>query len=157
MSRPALATAAGILVFVLAVVLWPVRSTGPEPIRYGRDACARCRMPITQLGFAGELRDREGRLTTYDDLGCMLAAMVGMRREIPEAWVEDHDDGRLIPLLGAHLVRAADAGTPMDHGLVAFREAAGARRFAEAHGGVPVALEDAVRDAAHAMERAETP
>ena len=131
---------------IAAVVLWPVGHSGPEPITYGRDACAECRMHLAQPGFAGELRDRRGMLTKYDDLGCLLRAMVKAHAEMPEAWVEDHDGGGWTPLLGAHLVRAGSAGTPMGYGIVAFKDEAGAQAFAAARGGEAVRLEDLVRD-----------
>ena len=59
---------AGLGIALLAVVgsvvfLWPSQRTGFEPINYGRDACAHCRMHISQPGFAAELRDRNGVLT----------------------------------------------------------------------------------------------
>jgi hypothetical protein len=138
----ALAVAAfvGVVVF-----LWPAGGTGSEPIRHGEDTCARCRMLISQPGFAGEMRDHTGALTRYDDLGCLLGAMLASHEEIPEAWVEDHDSGALIPLLGAQLVRADAAATPMGHGLVAFADAGSAHAFVAAHGGELVRLEDLVR------------
>jgi copper chaperone NosL len=127
------------------VFLWPGPGTGPEPIQYGRDTCAGCRMPLDQPGFAGEMRDREGTLNKYDDVGCLLRAIFNAHREIPEAWVEDHDGAGFVPLLSAHLVRAEDAGTPMGFGIVAFKDEAAAARYAAAHAGQVLALEDVLR------------
>jgi copper chaperone NosL len=140
------ASALGLVAVVVAVVcLWPVRR-GPEPLRYGVDACAECRMPVTRPGFGGELRDADGRLTTYDDVGCLVRAMLRRHGPIPEAWVEDHAGGGFVSLLTAHLVRGG-AETPMGSGIVAFKEAAAAEAFARDAGGAQVALEDLVRDA----------
>ena len=143
------AVGAGILAVVGGVVfLWPTHQVGSEPIHYGRDACAHCRMHISQAGFAGEVRDRNGVLTKYDDLGCMLRAMVAMHREIPEAWVEDHDGGGLIPLLTANLVRGNGIQTPMGYGIVAFKDERAAAAFAQAQGATVVALEDILKNPA---------
>jgi copper chaperone NosL len=132
---------------VLAVAaLRPPAARGPEEIAYGRDVCGRCRMILSRPGFAGEIRDRNGVLVKYDDIGCMLEAMLGHRGEIPEAWVEDHRSGRLVPLLRATLVRSPSAATPMDHGIVAFEDASAARALAVESGGEVVALEQLVRD-----------
>jgi copper chaperone NosL len=132
---------------VLAVVfLWPGRRTGPEPIAYGRDACAECRMILSRPGFAGEVRTADGTLRKYDDVGCLLQAMLRQRGEMPEAWVEDHTDGGLVPLLTATLVRLRKADTPMGRGIVAFADADAARHFADDRAGAIVALEDLVRD-----------
>jgi copper chaperone NosL len=130
---------------VVVVCLWPARR-GPEPLRYGVDACAECRMPVSRPGYGGELRDADGRLTTYDDVGCLVRAMLRRHGAIPEAWVEDHAGGGFVSLLTAHLVRTR-AETPMGSGIVAFREAGAAEAFAREEGGTPTALEDLVRDA----------
>lgn len=133
--------------FVVGVVfLWPAPPSGPEPLRYGVDACADCRMPVTRPGFGGELRDADGRLATYDDVGCLLRAMVKRHGEMPGAWVEDHAGGGLVSLLDAHLVRGLHIETPMGSGIVAFADGAAAEAFAAANGGTAVALEDLVRD-----------
>lgn len=149
MSRLVLVVAGLAAVLVLAVLLVE-RSPGrgPEPIVHGQDACARCRMIISRPGFAGELRDRDGVLTKYDDVGCLLQAMVAQRGEMPEAWVEDNATGALVPLLGATFVRVTQGETPMGHGVVAFSERSVAERFAAGHEGRVVALEDLVRDPA---------
>jgi len=141
---------AGAAVLVAAVVvavvsLWPVQRHGPEPIAYGRDACARCRMQISQAGFAGELRAADGALTKYDDIGCLLQSMARAHREFSEVWVHDHDSGDFIALLDAHLVRIQGGATPMGSGLVAFARQAAATAYAGDRGGTVVALEDVLK------------
>jgi copper chaperone NosL len=136
-----------VVAIAIGVVLWPAPE-GPEPIAYGRDVCARCRMQLGRPGFAGELRGADGALQKFDDVGCLLEAVVTAHRETPEAWVEDHRDGTWVPLLAAHFVRTEGVGTPMDHGIVAFRDEQVARAFADAdHGGV-VRLEELLREPA---------
>jgi copper chaperone NosL len=138
---------AAIAAIVAAVVLWPgAPSTGPEPIAWGRDTCARCRMHLSRPGYAGELRDRAGVLHKYDDIGCLVGAIVAAHAEVPEAWVEDHGGSGLVPLLSAHLVRGDAVQTPMGHGVVAFADAAAARAFAAAHEARAIALEELLGD-----------
>lgn len=131
-----------------AVSMWPGSRVGPEPVAYGRDVCAQCRMHISQPGFAGEIRDRDGMLTKYDDIGCMLRAMMRKHQEIPEAWVEDHGGGGFVPLLSATLVRLQNRNTPMGHGLIAFATAAAADEFVRSHRGELLALEEILSDPA---------
>jgi copper chaperone NosL len=139
--RPFAVLAAALASAVLGiVVLWPAPPAGPEPLRYGVDACAECRMSLARPGFAGELRDAAGALTTYDDVGCLLRAMLKTRREMRGAWVEDHASHALVPLAAAHLVRGATA-TPMGFGIVAFADERAARVHAARHRGAVVALE----------------
>ena len=130
------------------VFLWPAPASGPEPILYGRDACASCRMHMSRPGFAGELRDRDGTLTKYDDVGCLVRAILAGHREVPEAWVEDHAGGAFVPLLSAHLVGVEPAATPMGSGLVAFADGGVARDYARAHGARVLSFEDVLHDGA---------
>ena len=135
--KAAIAVLAGALA---GVVLWrPAPATGPEPVRYGRDACDRCRMHFAARGFAAEQRDASGALRKYDDLGCMLAA------GLPgDAWVEDYDGSGFVPLQAATLVKSSFT-TPMASGIVAFRDRSKAAAFASAHGGRIVPLPEVHR------------
>lgn len=127
------------------VFFWPQQSTGPEPIAYGRDTCARCRMHLSQPGFAGELRDTAGVLTKYDDIGCLLQVLRTRNAATPEVWVEDHAGGGFVSLLTAVLVRSEQVDTPMGSGLVAFADVETARRFAAERGGQVLAIEEVLR------------
>ena len=143
---------------VLAVlVLWPGPAQGPEPIAYGRDVCAHCRMHLGRVGFAGEMRDREGRLTKYDDIGCLLRAMAATHHEVPGAWVEDHDSGAWLSLLTARFVRSPRADTPMGHGIVAFETETAASAFAAREGGTIAQLEDLLRQPGSLAATGRTP
>lgn len=46
-------------------------SRGYEPISYGEEACAHCRMTIVDDRFAAELVDEKGKTYKFDDLQCM--------------------------------------------------------------------------------------
>lgn len=139
------------------VLLWPAPASGPEPIAYGRDACASCRMLISRPGFAGELRAPDGTLTKYDDLGCLLRGLLAAHRETSEAWVEDHATGRLVSLLSAFLVRGPGEHTPMGSGLVAFAGADAADAYAAAHGARVTTLADVLHDGAVLAQVQGTP
>jgi copper chaperone NosL len=58
-----------------------------EPVSYGREACAHCKMTIMDKRFAAEIITSKGRAIKFDDFGCLLN------------WVKDekfHDKGALI-------------------------------------------------------------
>lgn len=42
-----------------------------EPISYGKDACAHCKMTIMDKRFAAELIDEKGNVFKFDDIICM--------------------------------------------------------------------------------------
>jgi len=136
---------------VAALVLLPGdigASAGPEPMRYDRDTCARCRMRISQPGQGGELRDPRGKLSKYDDVGCLLVALWSEHREVTDAWVEDHEGGGFVPLTAAWFAIGASSETPMGFGVTAFRDEGAARAHALRHGGTVGRLEDVLRDSA---------
>jgi copper chaperone NosL len=141
--------ALGVLGAVLGLTLAQGRggtsADGPEPITFGRDTCARCRMHISGPGYAGELRDVEGKLHKYDDLGCLLIATWEQHREVPGAWIEDHAGGGFAPLASAWLVWG-EHPTPMGYGVVGFTTEAAARQFAKARGGEVGRVEDVMKD-----------
>ena len=126
---------------VAAVVLLPSRTTGPEPIAYGRDACSHCRMVISRPGFGGELRDLSGKTSKFDDIGCLLISIATTRQETPAAWVEDFDAKVFVPLLDATFVRGT-LDTPMGHGIVAFGDLSRASAFAAEKNAKIVKLDD---------------
>lgn len=43
-----------------------------EPIKYGRDACTRCKMTIMDNRFAAEILTGKGKSIKFDDFGCLL-------------------------------------------------------------------------------------
>jgi copper chaperone NosL len=151
MTRPLVVLAlVGLALLGAVLFLWPVPPAGSEPIVYGRDICAHCRMHLSRPGFAAERRDRAGVLAKYDDLGCMVRAMLDDAEPpnaMEDAWVEDHGDGGLIPLRGAVLVRIAGSETPMGSGLIAFAADETAQAFAAAQGGRVVSSEAVLGEA----------
>ncbi len=57
-------------VFLMAVLLSSC-SGGFEPINYGKDACAHCKMTIVDNRYAAELVTPKGKPFKFDDISCM--------------------------------------------------------------------------------------
>jgi copper chaperone NosL len=100
------------------VALWLAcgRAPGPEPIAWDREPCAHCRMLIGEPAFAAQLRTREGVVASFDDPGCLLAALPSYP-EVSELWFHHHADERWLPGDGVAFVRVARS--PMGYGLAA--------------------------------------
>lgn len=47
-------------------------NTGPEPIHFGKDQCAFCKMTIMDRKFGSELVTEKGRIFKFDDINCMV-------------------------------------------------------------------------------------
>ena len=43
-----------------------------EPIRYGHDACANCKMTLTDKRFGAEIVTMKGKVFKFDDLNCLV-------------------------------------------------------------------------------------
>lgn len=154
MVRAVIAIGAPVLVLAALFFGAPGRpASGPEPIRYGRDACDRCRMHLSAHGYAAERRDASGALHKYDDIGCLLGS--APRDGAADAWVEDHAGTGFVPLASASLVAGDGLGTPMNYGVVAFRDRARAEEFARARGARLVTLEELQQDSARFGAHAE--
>lgn len=104
-------------------------ATGPVPIVYGEDACAACRMIVSEAPHAAQARLPGGVVESYDDIGC-LAMRVAEGAAPVETWVVDRPTGGWIDARSARFVETEKVRTPMASGLVAFRDAPAADAFA---------------------------
>ncbi len=92
---------------------------GPAPLSLGEDACDVCRMIISELPFAAQIRSDGGRVERFDDLGC-LAERIHKGPPPLEGWVVDHPTRQWIAAETAVFVQKAGLRTPMSSALAAF-------------------------------------
>jgi copper chaperone NosL len=95
----------------------------PEPaaLHLGEEACAQCRMLISERQYAAQAVSPGGSAVFFDDIGCLLRWM----RAAPPAkgrvaFVVDFASGRWIDAPSATYLRSTRVPTPMRSGLVAF-------------------------------------
>ncbi len=50
-------------------------SSGPEPIRYGKDNCEHCKMTLSDKRFGAEIITSKGKVYKFDDLNCVVDYM----------------------------------------------------------------------------------
>nr|WP_246229479.1 hypothetical protein [Mucilaginibacter humi] len=60
-------------IIMLCCLLLGACSHAPEPIRYGKDACAHCKMTIMDKRFSSELVTAKGKVFKFDAAECMTA------------------------------------------------------------------------------------
>lgn len=58
-------------IFLFAILLLSACKAGFEPIDYGKEACAHCKMTIVDPRFACEFVTAKGRVYKFDDVLCM--------------------------------------------------------------------------------------
>lgn len=91
-----------------------------EPIDYGKDACAHCKMTIMDARFAAELITPKGKVYKFDDISCMRA----LTTELPGSmlFVNDYTAAQVTPLNAATAVylQHESFSSPMNGNLAAF-------------------------------------
>jgi copper chaperone NosL len=88
---------------------------GPQPIAWDREACAHCRMLISDPAFAAQLHLADGGVESFDDPGCLLARLDAQQARVHALWFRHLREDRWLPGDRVAFVRVAP--TPMDFGL----------------------------------------
>ena len=88
------------------------------------DMCSFCRMNISEARYAAELLDDEGQLFKFDDIGCMANFIKQKRNNasIRATFVMDFDHRQWLTAESASYVQSSEFKTPMNGGIVAFRD-----------------------------------
>lgn len=57
---------------LVSLIFLSACNSGPQPIKYGQDACAFCKMSISEQNFGAELITNKGRIFKFDDTHCLV-------------------------------------------------------------------------------------
>ena len=98
---------------------------GPEPIAYGSDACAYCRMQIVDPRFGAELVTTKGRAVEFDSIECLVAyyKQAAGAHDVASVWVSDfRHPGTLIDATRARFVDLGPGKAPMGRGWAAIAD-----------------------------------
>jgi len=114
----------------------------PGSLDTRNDACAHCRMAVSDARFAAQLAAPGEEPRFFDDLGC-LRDHLATRPRLPRgtvAFVADHRTREWVRAARALFTRRESLATPMSSHLVAHASAASRDGDPAAAGGTPVAL-----------------
>jgi copper chaperone NosL len=116
-------TALTLVAFALFMAACQEPPAKPADIRE-QDACARCKMPISDVRYAAELIDKAGALRKYDEIGCFVndVKLKFPKRNFRASFVMDYDKKQWLKAEDAFFVRSEQIRTPMSGGIVAFSE-----------------------------------
>jgi copper chaperone NosL len=98
---------------------------GPPPLRFGQEACAQCRMIISDERFAAALTTEAGDAAKFDDVGCLVEHEAGGLQASTAYWVRDFRADAWLDARAASFVRSNKIASPMGFGLAAMRMAPG--------------------------------
>ena len=123
-SAPRNALRSATLLPILLVAACGGSADGPAPVDTKNDACAWCRMSVSDLRFAAQLTAPGHEPKLFDDAGCLRDWLKTPREEAPwTAWVADFRTKEWVKAKDALFVRSSSVQTPMSSGLLAFSSA----------------------------------
>lgn len=109
-----------------------------EPIAIeSNDMCSFCRMSISEKRYAAELIDEQGEVFKFDDIGCMANFIKQKKNNatVQGTFVMDFDRREWLKAETAFYVRSSELRTPMNGGIVAFKDQSSAEvAIAKYHG-----------------------
>lgn len=107
----------------------------PAQVDTRNDACANCRMPVSDVRFAGQIVAPGEDPRFFDDLGCLrdfLKKAAAAKGAI--AYVADHRTKEWVAAHKAVYVRNEQVQTPMASHVIAFADAASRDADRDGHG-----------------------
>lgn len=109
-----------------------------EPVAIAaEDVCNYCKMAISEKRYAAEFIDVEGSAFKFDDIGCMINFVKAQRQknEVAAYYVMDFSNPQWLKAEDAYYVRSDKFLTPMNGGIVAFKDSANAEVAAKQKNG----------------------
>jgi len=116
-----------------------------EPVALApEDMCAYCKMAISEKRYAAELIGSEGAVFKFDDIGCMANFIKGQKNavQVGAFYVMDFDDGQWIKADNAYYVRSSKLATPMNGGIIAFKNQSQAEQAISKYSGKLLSFKD---------------
>jgi len=112
------------LAFFLTCVAFAGCKTEKEPIQYGKDACAHCKMLTMDPRFGAEIITEKGKIFKFDDINCLISFVndpLNKSANVAETFVIDYSQPQtLIPAKDAFYVYSDLIKSPMASGVAAF-------------------------------------
>jgi copper chaperone NosL len=108
------------------------------------DMCSYCKMAISEKRYAAELIDSEGQAFKFDDIGCLANFLKSKKNtsKVVAHFVMDFDERQWIKAEDAYYVRSSELATPMNGGIIAFKEQAKAKEAVDRYHGKLIRFED---------------
>ena len=132
-----------IAVLTIALSACGKKEVKPVGINEKTDKCSECNMAVMNNQFATEIILDNGKVYTFDDIGCLFNwKSENKDKKIAASFVRDYDTKQWINLEKAHYVYAKDVHTPMSYNVVSFKNEADAKKFAKDQNGEKLSYSD---------------
>lgn len=104
-----------------------------EPIKYGHQPCAHCKMTIMDKRFAAEILTGKGKAIKFDDFACLLQYVKDEKLMDPDAKIfvadYDHPDAQFLDARHAIFLHNETFKSPMNGNLAATASEEGAKEL----------------------------
>ena len=110
-------------------------ASGPQPIKIGKEACAFCKMTISDSRFGAELITNKGKIFVFDDPSCLVSFLHDSQNKINKSeikasyltdFIVPHN---LILAENAYIIKSESISAPMNGTWVAFSNKDSAESF----------------------------
>ncbi len=118
----------------------------PRPLVEGVEVCDHCHMTMVERRFSAELVSTTGRVTPFDDVGCLAMGVIAAdSNRIHSLWVADFlEPDSLVPVDRMVFIRTDSIRTPMHYGIVAVRPGPAADSLVHALAGIRLGWREVV-------------
>ncbi len=100
----------------------------PEPLAYGEDGCAHCKMTLMDRKFGAELVTKKGKVYKFDDVNCMLnfyhSGEIAPEDVAFKLVTDFSQPGKLIEADNAFYLKSSKIQSPMASQVAAFEKEA---------------------------------
>lgn len=110
----------------------------PQPIRYGSDECAYCRMIITDAEFASQIVNNQAKAYKFDSVECMAAYDISNENSenVHSRWVPDFNNmDEWLEAESAVYLHSESLRSPMGLFISAYADRATAEEMRSEYGG----------------------
>jgi copper chaperone NosL len=114
--------AVAVILMLAGITLTACSAHGPRPIQLNKDACAYCKMSITEASFATQMNTVKGRDYVFDDLVCMASYIKENNNvEMAKAYVANFcTPTEFVDLDDAVLIHSDSLRSPMGGNIAGF-------------------------------------
>ena len=119
-----------------------------EPVAIApEDMCSYCKMAISEKQYAAELIDSEGQAFKFDDIGCMVNFVKKRKDSAKTAayFVMDFENREWVKAENAYYVRSSELTTPMNGGIIAFKDQSRAQAAADKYHGTLLRFDEIIQ------------
>jgi copper chaperone NosL len=129
-----------VVIGVLALAACAGGPPRPAPLDTRNEACAWCRMVVSDPGYAAQIVAPGEEPLFFDDVACMAHFLRGRARPGAAPFVADRRTRAWVPAGAAVYTKVAGLQTPMGSGLVAHADRTSRDADRTAAGGSPVTV-----------------